>query len=326
MDNKDSEKYLIPQFFDRLFKALTEDISSLALVASVNGLYGVSHPLDSPVSFPPTETISKLLTLRRADLVTQVAESRYLTEFQLKEGRAMARRVFEYGFQHGSKTWDKTARKEVIRFPAVRVIYLEGGDRVPEKETLQMEFPGGTRYEYAVETLRLLSHSLLYLEERGLGLLLPFYMLKFRRRMRRAKTPGTRRALMQEVVALNREIEESLERLLKKGLLTKEDYWVLLEHLDLITEEVYGKYREFKEAKMQIAERTKPKWRQIYDEVDAKWQDREAKWQDKEVTWLDKEAKWQDQKTAWQTEKSRMEAEIKALKAQLSGGGDGSPQ
>ena len=59
---------------------------------------------------------------------------------------------------------------------------------------LSLEFPDGGSYDYAIKTLKFLDHGLKELEEKRLVILLPFYVLKLRKRVVSARS-HERRAL-----------------------------------------------------------------------------------------------------------------------------------
>jgi len=172
---------------------------------------------------------------------------------------------------------------------------------------------------------RLLGHSIGDLEERGLGLLFPFYLLKVRGRVREAETTEVRRALAGELEGLVEEIGEALERTVERGLMSPGDKKKVLEYLDLLWGEVYGEYNEFKEAKMNAFERINVR----VDREFARMAKAEARAEARGEARGEAKGRAEgraEAKAEWKAEKKQLKAEIKSLKAQLSGGGgDGSP-
>jgi len=238
----------------------------------------------------------------------------YIVEAQIEVDPEMAWRAFDYCCQLGTRTKNPETGEKIIRFPGIRVIYLEGGDRVPEKETLQLETDDGEQFTFVLKTLRLLGHSIGDLEERGLGLLFPFYLLKVRGRVREAETPEARRALAGELEGLVEEIGEALERTVERGLMTTEDKKKVLEYLDLLWGEVYGEYNEFKEAKMNAFEKINVR----VDREFARMAKAEARGEARGIAKGEAKAK-----AEWKDKEKQMEARIKYLEAQLAGGGGG---
>jgi hypothetical protein len=138
--------------FDLIFKQLLH-LSNRAVTSFINGLFGTRHPPDSIVQYPGTETVSTTLQQRIRDMMLIVNGVTYHVEAQINYDADMVIRVFEYSFMYsrekrsanaaGSKITGNEIR--TIEFPKVRVIYWEGGERIPAKQTLRLKFPDGKR-------------------------------------------------------------------------------------------------------------------------------------------------------------------------------------
>jgi DNA-binding NarL/FixJ family response regulator len=104
-----------------------------------------------------------------------------------------------------------------------------------------------------VPTVKLLEHSIAELEELGLTILLPFYVLKLRHEVARARKSESRAryaAQMREIVI---ELEEAVARGTKTQGLNASDTRVVLEHIDELLVSLYGEYEEFEEVSGMIA-------------------------------------------------------------------------
>ncbi|MDR2483484.1 MAG: hypothetical protein LBD08_07640 [Treponema sp.] len=70
----------------------------------------------------------------------------------------------------------------------------------------------GTSHTFTYPALKLLDYTVEELEERGLSILLPFYLLKLKKRVRAARTPEKRQELAGEMKDLVEKLTAALER------------------------------------------------------------------------------------------------------------------
>ena len=171
--------------FDLVLKRLLE-LSDMALVVFINGLFGSNHSLESRVERPKTESVSKKLRRLMSDTIIIVnGIYAYHIEGEIDgDDENIVIRVFEYGFAEALRTKESSANGKTIslRFPDARIIYWESTGHTPDEVTLSLSFPGNGHYDYKVKTLKFLEHGIKELEEQHLAILLPFYVLKLRQR------------------------------------------------------------------------------------------------------------------------------------------------
>jgi len=113
---------------------------------------------------------------------------------------------------------------------------------------LFLEFPDGGNYNYTVETFKPLNYGIDALEAKNLALMLPFYVLKLRKRVASARSSEVRTALSAEMRALLGDIVVASERAVKAGVLNEADGRAVIEYTDRLYMELYQGYKEFKEA------------------------------------------------------------------------------
>ena len=234
------------QIFDLTLKRLLRS-SSVAVVQFINGLFGTEHSLDSIVDYPNTENVSDKLKRLLSDMVVVInGLYAYHLEAEIKDNENIALRVFEYGFAEGLRTKKilNSGEKIWLRFPNTRIIYWETTARTPDEVTLSLEFPEGGNYDYVVKTFKFLDHDINELEEKKLALLLPFYVLKLRKRVKKSRH---RAELCAEMKAILENIDAALERAVETGLMSKMDACNALEHTERLYKELYQEYVEFKE-------------------------------------------------------------------------------
>jgi hypothetical protein len=118
-----------------------------------------------------------------------------------------------------------------------------------------LRFPDGSYYDYGVETFEPLKHSVKELEQKGLAILLPFYVLKLRKQVEKA-APGTeRKKLTGEMRKLLEELERAVAGCEKKGIIEGNDATEIMTGLERLFRELYGHYDEFVEEDSMLQEK-----------------------------------------------------------------------
>jgi hypothetical protein len=239
--------------FDRVFKLLMK-LSGRAVVSFINGLFGTCHPPDSVVSYPSTETINPALRQSLADMVITINNRySYLIEAQISGDRDMGLRILQYILGEGQRTvsHENPVSPEntvtLIRLPDARVIYWEADGGVPDKETLIFEFPGGIRQCLEVPSFKFPRYSPAELEGMGMGILLPFCLLRLRRElkgMRGVEKGGGVPGLGDRVAELLKETREAAERSEGRGIMSHGDRLNVLQLLKCLRDELYRGYTE----------------------------------------------------------------------------------
>jgi hypothetical protein len=231
------------QVFDLLFKQLLH-LSDRAVVSFINGLFGTKHPPDSHVTHLGTETVSKEFRHLLRDTVLMINGVTYHVEAEIDFGGDMAIRVFEYGLAYG--IWKKTGDSNVrtIEFPQARIIFWELDKRMPKKQILRLKFPNGKCYDYEVETFNLLSYSVEELEEKGLAILIPFYVLKMRKRVEAAKSGAALRKLTKPMAELLDSLSEAVDHCTEKGVIEATDVRDIVCSLERLYKELFSQYDE----------------------------------------------------------------------------------
>jgi hypothetical protein len=261
------------KIFDELFKALMR-LSDIAVINFINALFDTTHPLDSKVTRQNTEFPKRGGGKLFSDMVITITSPdgrdarSYLIECQIDDDDTMAFRVFEYAFAFGKQDLQEKDGVLTLRFPQVRVIYLEPTPQTPDVQTLRLEFPDGS-WDYQVKTVKVLGLSIRELMDRKLGLLLPFYVLKIRKRLRKAKSPAARKKLAEELKAIYGELAAAFKRGEAEGSITYRDREKLFEMTEQLHDRLYLGYTEFEEAHMLLDLTRIEKIDALYDELEA---------------------------------------------------------
>ncbi|MDR1215173.1 MAG: hypothetical protein LBK25_00665 [Treponema sp.] len=262
------------QLFDLMFKYMLKEASPPALVHLINGLFGTSYPPASTVTFDATESVSadaEKLEKITSDMIVTIAGDAFLIEAQIGDDENIALRVFQYGFAHSLR--HKTDAENVITLtlPAARIIYWETTRKTPDKVTLRLLFPDKSPHDYEIEAFKVLKQSVATLGERNMALLFPFYLLKFRKAVRKPSTTSEqRKKLAGEMKALLRELADMVEEKRAARLLSGGDAAMILERMEQMHEELYRTYAEFEETKMELQERLKTHWQDYLQQGEQK--------------------------------------------------------
>jgi hypothetical protein len=244
------------QLFDLIFKRLVQESSPQTIVSLVNGLFGTTFPTDSPVSFPNREKVTENLHQIISDMMILIAGEVFHLEAQIDDDLNMALRMFRYGY-HEAITNPRTEEDGslTISFPQTRILYWETTRRTPDNITLHIVYPDRSRHDFIVPAFKVLEHGIEELEKKKLALLLPFYVLKYRKQVKAARTEEERRALVPEVKETMGKLLDGVRRLCEQGMLTERDEELMLEEIELLYTELYEPYEGFREVKAMVDER-----------------------------------------------------------------------
>jgi hypothetical protein len=181
----------------------------------------------------------------------------YHIEAEIGDDENIVVRVFEYGFMEGlrTKTTLEDGSKISIKFPDARIIYWETTKKTPDEVTLTLGFPNGEHYNYVVRAVKFLNHTIGELEAQKLAILLPFYVLKLRKRTVCARTPKRRAELAREMKPLLEELMAAADRAERTGLMNEADKRIVLDHMNRLYKELFAQYDEFKEADVTLQDR-----------------------------------------------------------------------
>jgi hypothetical protein len=254
------------QIFDKLGKIIYQEMSHVAIVNSLIGLFRTDLSPDTSVMFGATESIRERdgrLLKHISDVVMIVGEREFELEFQSSDDKMMGSRMFGYGYAQGERhkpEVSETGVETVYDFPEAVVIYLEPTKNTPDILRIGIRHKGIVIPAYEVQVYRLLDHSLAELEADKLHIFMPFYVMKHRRELMDGKSDSEcRKELAQETAAILEEIAEVLERGVLHGIIDKRDMVVLLEKAYLLYRELYGTIAEFKEALMDFEKKFRSK-------------------------------------------------------------------
>jgi hypothetical protein len=257
--------------FDLVFKRIIQEIGPRAVVSLVNGLFGTDFPLDSEVSFPNREKVTEDLKQIVSDMIMAIAGEVFHVEAQIDDELNMALRMFRYGYHEAISRPRKGEDGSItIEFPQARILFWETTRRTPDTVTLHVVFPDRSRHDFQIPAFKVLEHEIEDFGKMGLAVLLPFYILKYRRQVNAAGSPRRRRELAPEVGETMKGLLATARRLREDGTLTEEDETYILGEIQILYSELYGPYEEFKEGRTMIEDRLMnpyTKWKMQLEEL-----------------------------------------------------------
>ena len=226
------------QIYDRIFKRIFT-LSNLSIINMINGLFHTNYPTESIVEYPNKEFVNRFLKERLADVFISINSTHtYHLEAQIQKDENIVIRVFEYGFYHAVEHMDD---KTILKFPEPVVIYLTKESNIPEESVLILDFGKQGSFEYKVENYIYLNHDVIELNQRKMGILIPFQLLKFKEIIH--KNPN-RKNFEKLQRFLENDILKSIEANVKVGNITQEDATQLLELTRQLYEYLYDNYYE----------------------------------------------------------------------------------
>ncbi|MCL2281859.1 MAG: hypothetical protein FWC26_00905 [Fibromonadales bacterium] len=274
---KRNEKRETAQLFDLTLKCILKEASHPAVVHLINSIHKKSYPLQTTsVKFEPTEHIKKILKSGKlqkivSDIVVTLSgqgfKDTYLIEAQIKDDAGMVLRIFNYSVQIAvaGKTISDDGSCMEIDMPAPTLLYFEES-KTKDIVSIKMKFPDGESVLYNVPTLKILEHSVSELE--GMALLLPFFVLKIRKELKKRNTDSKKRKrLSKELDGYVADIVRSLKESKKNNYINEEDLALLLNKLYHMSSELYGKYEEFVEVDMNLKKWAKSGVREAIDKA-----------------------------------------------------------
>ena len=164
----------------------------------------------------------------------------------------MALRIFNYGYLNTAKNRIENGGVIRLTFPRCIVIYLEPGKNTPKEVSLELEFPDKTVHTFTVPAIRFLDYSIAEIEEYNLTLLLPFYVLKLRQKVKSAETNEKLIELSPLVAELVEEIHKAIVRSEETGMMRDSDARAVIEMMGKLYNTIYGEYPYFKETNTMV--------------------------------------------------------------------------
>jgi len=173
----------------------------------------------------------------------------------MTEDEEIVFRVFEYGFGHAYKNRIFESGGERMVFPRPCVIYLDEGkkDSIPDEYSLILQFENQGEFMYKVPIVKLQNISLQEMNEKKLIILLPFLLLKLRKKLEKVRSKEHIEELQNLVM---NDIIYSIRRNEAVGNISHTDALDLIELTTKLYMKIYSKYKELEAFTMRLCDQS----------------------------------------------------------------------
>ena len=239
------------QIYDKAFKRILT-LSEKTVINLINGLFDTNYPTDSKITYNWTEHEDKELKRTLADSILTInGRDSYHIEAQITEDEEIVFRFIEYGFGHAYKNRTFIDGGERMIFPRPCILYLDEGkkDKIPDEYTLIMEFENQGEFEYKVPLVKLQNMTVAELNNKKLIALLPFQLLKLRKKLGKLRTKETLEEL-QKLVA--DDIIKTIDKNVEMGTISSTEAFDLKALTTLLYMKIYSKYKELEDFTMRL--------------------------------------------------------------------------
>ena len=236
----------IYHIYDKAFKRILT-LSEKTVINLINGLFDTDYPTDSKITYNWTEHEDKELKRTLADSILTInSRDSYHIEAQMTEDEEIVFRFIEYGFGHAYKNRTFISGGERMIFPRPCILYLDEGkkDKLPDEYTLIMQFENQGEFAYKVPVVKLQNMSAAELNNKKLIALLPFQLLKLRKKIENLRTKENLEEL-QKLVA--NDIIELIQMNEDVGNISHTDALNLIDLTRKLYMKIYSKYKELEE-------------------------------------------------------------------------------
>jgi len=241
----------IYQIYDKAFKRILT-LSDKAVINLINGLFSTDYPTNSKITYNWTEHEDKDLKKTLSDSILTInGRDSYHIEAQMTEDEEIVFRVFEYGFGHAYKNRIIESGGESMVFPQPCIIYLDEGknDKLPDEYTLTLQFKEQGEFIYKVPVVKLQNISLHELNDKKLIVLLPFLLLKLRKKVDKIRSKESMNELQNLVM---NDIIESINKNAEMGNISSTDAFDLKALTTMLYMKIYSKYEELEDFTMRL--------------------------------------------------------------------------
>ena len=241
----------ISHIYDKAFKRILT-LSDKAVINLINGLFGTDYPTNSKITYNWTEHEDKELKRTLSDSILTINDRDiYHIEVQMTEDEEIVFRVFEYGFGHAYKNRTYEDGSETMIFPRPCIIYLDEGkkDKIPDEYTLVLKFENQGEFSYKVPVFKLQTISIQELNDKKLIVLLPFLLLKSRKKIEKIRSKENMEELQNLVV---NDIISTIRKNEEVGNLSSIDALNLIDLTSKLYMQIYAKYQEMGEFTMKL--------------------------------------------------------------------------
>ena len=245
----------IYQIYDKAFKRILT-LSEKTVINLINGLFDTDYPTDSKITYNWTEHEDKDLKRTLADSILTInGRNSYHIEAQMTEDEEIVFRFIEYGFGYAYKNRTFVDGGERMVFPRPCILYLDEGkkDKVPDEYKLTLLFEDQGEFTYKVPLVKLQNMSVEELNKKKMIALLPFQLLKLRKKIENLRTEENLEELQNFVM---NDIINSIDANVEQGNISATEAFDLKALTTLLYMKIYSKYKELEDFTMRLCDQS----------------------------------------------------------------------
>ena len=231
--------------YDGAFRTILNDCRKL-IIPVINEIFGETYTGEEEICFFPNEHFidqqgeadKERIKDTNFTVFGKIPKKYHIEcESSLPDGKIMVR-LFEYDAQIALDEGEVTEETLTVTFPNTAVLYLRTYKKTPDKMKYVIVTPGGM-VQYNVPIMKVQAYSLNDIFEKGLLMLIPFYIFSHEKRFPEYNSSE------QKLVALKAEYQEILKRLdglERQGVIGAFDKRTIIELSGDVIKEIAQKY------------------------------------------------------------------------------------
>lgn len=261
MSQKKKEKIKLDQMMKIMFK-----LSKKVTVNLLNALFDEDYDYKKVnISYGNSEFLLDNLKKIQADMfITVQSEKRsvnYHIEFQTQNDKAMAIRMFRYGFEKALELVCNQEGEEIILdFPKQLVIYLEENQNIKDVIVLKIRKPDGSIERYEFPAMKYWEYTQEDLIDKKMYALLPFQVFNMRKSIE--SISNSNRTHQEKAQLINIEFKKLIKviesvgksstELYEKEEINASDFERILLVLKNMSDYIYKKYGEYRQMEKEV--------------------------------------------------------------------------
>ena len=231
--------------YDGAFRTILNDCRKL-IIPIINEIFGETYTGEEEIQFFPNEHFidqqdeadKERITDTNFRILGKVQKKYHIEcESSLPDGKITIR-LFEYDAQIALDEGEATAETLTVTFPHTAVLYLRAYKKTPDKMKYVIITPGGT-VQYDVPILKVQAYSLNDIFEKGLLMLIPFYIFSHEKSF---PEYNSNKQKLEELKAEYQIILERLDELEQQGVIGAFDKRTIIDLSGDVIQEIALKY------------------------------------------------------------------------------------
>ncbi|MCI8984180.1 MAG: hypothetical protein HFG78_17690, partial [Hungatella sp.] len=231
---------------DGAFRTILNDCRKL-IIPVINEIFGETYTGEEEIRFFPNEHFLDQQDEADKERITDTnftvfgkTPKKYHVECEssLPDGKITIR-LFEYDAQIALDEGEVTEETLTVTFPNTAVLYLRTYKKTPDKMKYVLVTPGGT-VQYDVPIMKVQTYSLDDIFEKGLLMLIPFYIFSHEKDLPEYNSNEQKLA---ELKAEYQEILERLDKLERQGVIGAFDKRTIIDLSGDVIHEIARKYK-----------------------------------------------------------------------------------